>query len=100
VFEFDSDGYAEVAIRVANSINFGDGKNFNNGKNDIHQYTAILYGRAGALRAFAPLPTHFIAHDPPASKMAAGFFDGKTSHLVGFLENRLEDKALNIHVMA
>ncbi|KAL5586916.1 hypothetical protein FOVSG1_012052 [Fusarium oxysporum f. sp. vasinfectum] len=100
VFDFDSDGYAEVAIRIANGVTFGDGKKFEKGKNETHQYIAILDGRTGALRASAPLPTDYIADGPLACRVGAGFLDGKTPHLVGFLKNRRKDKNFNLLVMA
>ncbi|KAM0219120.1 hypothetical protein ACHAPA_004703 [Fusarium lateritium] len=100
VFDFDSDGYAEVAIRIANGVTFGDGTKFNKGRNETYQYMAILDGRTGALRASAPLPTDYIVDGPLASRVGAGFLDGKTPHLVGYLKNRREDKEFNLLVMA
>lgn len=100
VFDFDSDGYAEVAIRIANGVTFGDGQTFTEGKNATYQYMAILDGRTGSLRASAPLPTDYIADGPLACRVGAGFLDGKRPHLVGFLKNRRQDKEFNLLVMA
>jgi hypothetical protein len=100
VFDFDSDGYAEVAIRIANGVTFGDGEKFTKGRNATYQYMAMLDGRTGALRASAPLPTDYLADGPLASRVGAGFLDGERSHLVGFLKNRRQDNEFNLLVMA
>ncbi|KAM0547510.1 hypothetical protein ACHAPJ_010383 [Fusarium lateritium] len=100
VFDFDSDGFSEVAIRIANGVTFGDGKKFGKGKDENHQFMAILDGRTGALRASAALPTDYSSDGPLAARVGAGFLDGKTPHLVGFLKNRREDKDFNLLVVA
>ncbi|KAF4966730.1 hypothetical protein FSARC_5622 [Fusarium sarcochroum] len=100
VFDFDSDGYAEVAIRIANGVTFGDGKKFDKGEDENHQFMAILDGRTGALRASAALPTDYSSDGPLAARVGAGILDGKTPHLVGFLKNRREDKDFNLLVVA
>ncbi|RGP62699.1 fg-gap repeat family protein [Fusarium sporotrichioides] len=100
VFDFDSDGHAEVALCIANGVTFGDGKKFDKGKNDTYQYMAILDGCTGALRASAPLPTDYITDGPLVCRMGPGFLDGQTPHLVGYLKNRRKDKEFNLLIMA
>ncbi|KAL3463262.1 hypothetical protein BJX64DRAFT_287518 [Aspergillus heterothallicus] len=94
VFDFDSDGYAEVAVRVANGVVFGDGEKFEN-DNDDEQWVAILDGRTGKLKGTSPIPTDFIEHGPLAARFGVGYLDGERPHLVAFMKNRRDDKAFN-----
>ncbi|KAJ3547567.1 hypothetical protein NM208_g1456 [Fusarium decemcellulare] len=96
VFDFDSDGLAEVAIRISNGVTFGDGKKFTKGEDDDRQFIAVLNGRTGALRASAALPTKYVSDGPMGSRLGAGFLDGKTPHLVAYMKNRREDKNFNM----
>ncbi|KAI3528276.1 hypothetical protein CSPX01_16335 [Colletotrichum filicis] len=96
VFDFDSDGRAEVAIRIANGAVFGDGKTFGDGETNNHQSMAILDGRTGALRAFAPVPTDYIDDGPLAARLGAGFLDGETPHLVAYMKNRIGSGDFNL----
>ncbi|KAI3543268.1 hypothetical protein CABS01_11094 [Colletotrichum abscissum] len=96
VFDFDSDGRAEVAIRIANGVVFGDGKTFGAEETNNHQSMAILDGRTGALRAFAPVPTDYIDDGPLAARLGAGFLDGETPHLVAYMKNRIGSGDFNL----
>ncbi|KAJ0305829.1 hypothetical protein COL5a_002631 [Colletotrichum fioriniae] len=96
VFDFDSDGRAEVAIRIANGVVFGDGKIFDDGETDNHQSMAILDGRTGALRASASVPTDYIDDGPLAARLGAGFLDGETPHLVAYMKNRIGSGDFNL----
>ncbi|KAK1672379.1 hypothetical protein BDP55DRAFT_731382 [Colletotrichum godetiae] len=96
VFDFDSDGRAEVAIRIANGVVFGDGKTFDDGDTDNHQYMAIMDGLTGALRASAPVPTDYIDDGPLAARLGAGFLDGETPHLVAYMKNRIGSGEFNL----
>ncbi|EXF74727.1 hypothetical protein CFIO01_12320 [Colletotrichum fioriniae PJ7] len=96
VFDFDSDGRAEVAIRTANGVVFGDGKTFDDGETDNHQSMAILDGRTGALRASASVPTDYIDDGPLAARLGAGFLDGETPHLVAYMKNRIGSGDFNL----
>ncbi|GKT56709.1 hypothetical protein ColTof4_08747 [Colletotrichum tofieldiae] len=96
VFDFDSDGHAEVAVRIANGVTFGDGTTFDTGESDNHQFMAIIDGRTGALRAAAPVPTDYISDGPVASRLGVGFLDGETPHLVAFMKNRIGSGDFNL----
>ncbi|KAF6826640.1 hypothetical protein CMUS01_09326 [Colletotrichum musicola] len=100
VFDFDSDGRAEVAIRIANGVVFGDGTTFNQGQTNNHQFMAILNGRTGALRASAPVPTDYMADGPLAARLGAGFLDGETPHLVAYMKNRIGSGDFNLMMAA
>ncbi|MFD0478461.1 hypothetical protein ACFQ0B_67470 [Nonomuraea thailandensis] len=71
VYDLDSDGRAEVAVRVANGVTFGDGTRYT-ASDDTRQAIAILDGRTGAPRATAPVPADYLADGPmpPASASA------------------------------
>ncbi|KAM6509775.1 hypothetical protein FALCPG4_017420 [Fusarium falciforme] len=100
VFDFDSDGFAEVAIRVSNGVTFGDYEKFTSGKDDNQQFIAILDGRTGALRTSSPLPTDYASDGPMGARLGAGFFDGKTPHLFAYLKNRRQDKNFNLLMLS
>ncbi|KAK1144956.1 hypothetical protein N8T08_004671 [Aspergillus melleus] len=94
VYDFDSDGYAEVAIRIANGVTFGDGETLSNDDDD-EQWVAILDGKTGKLRARSKIPDDYIGSGPLAARFGAGYLDGKTPHLYAFMKNRNEDKSFN-----
>jgi hypothetical protein len=94
VFDFDSDGYAEVAVRIANGVVFGDGEVFEN-DNDDEQWVAILDGQTGSLKGTSPIPTDFIEDGPLAARFGVGYLDGLRPHLVAFMKNRQDGGAFN-----
>lgn len=100
VYDFDSDGYAEVAVRIANGVVFGDGEVFNRGANDDEQFIAILDGQTGALRGAAQVPTDYISDGPLAARFGVGYLDGETPHLVSYFKNRQEGGAFNLLMAA
>ncbi|KAL2107180.1 hypothetical protein VUR80DRAFT_5576 [Thermomyces stellatus] len=100
VYDFDSDGYAEVAVRIANGVTFGDGETFNEGANDTEQFIAILDGRTGALRASAQVPTDYISDGPMGARFGVGYLDGETPHLVTYMKNRQESGDFNLMMAA
>lgn len=91
VYDLDSDGKAEVAIRIANGVTFGDGETFEH-DNDTAQFMAILDGQTGALRSNSQIPDDFIDDGPLAARFGVGYLDGETPHLVAFLKNRQPDQ--------
>ncbi|KAJ0425709.1 hypothetical protein BJY00DRAFT_324329 [Aspergillus carlsbadensis] len=94
VFDFDSDGFAEVAVRIANGVVFGDGETFEN-DNDDEQWVAILDGRTGSLKGTSPIPTDFIEDGPLAARFGVGYLDGQRPHLVAFMKNRQDGGDFN-----
>ncbi|KAL4880195.1 hypothetical protein BJY04DRAFT_228702 [Aspergillus karnatakaensis] len=95
VFDFDSDGYADVAVRLANGVILGDGEEFSEGEDDAEQWVGIVDGRTGALKGSSKLPTDFIEHGPLAARFGVGYLDGVRPHLVAFMKNRRDDKGFN-----
>ncbi|KAI9148266.1 Rhamnogalacturonan endolyase YesW [Paramyrothecium foliicola] len=99
VYDFDSDGRAEVAVRIANGVTFGNGQKFTHGNNN-EQFIAILDGRTGALRARAQIPTDYISDGPLAARFGVGYLDGQKPSLVTYFKNRKDDGAFNLLMAA
>jgi hypothetical protein len=95
VFDFDSDGKAEVAIKTANGFVFGDGTKLTH-DNDEDQFVSILSGTTGAELARAPLPDDFIADGPLQCHFAAGYPDGTHPSVVTKCKNRVGSGAFNL----
>ncbi|KAL4799073.1 hypothetical protein BDV19DRAFT_385753 [Aspergillus venezuelensis] len=92
VYDFDSDGVAEVAVRVANGVVFGDGSEFGEGESDDEQWVGIVDGLTGALRGSSKIPTDYIDDGPLGARYGVGYLDGERPHLVAFLKNRQPDQ--------
>ena len=95
VYDFDSDGRAEVAVRIANGVRFGNGTTFTNSDNN-RQFIAILDGMTGAPRATAPVPTDYLADGPMYARFGVGYLDGSRPSLVAFMKNRRGNGAFNL----
>ncbi|KAH7377513.1 hypothetical protein BKA64DRAFT_253589 [Cadophora sp. MPI-SDFR-AT-0126] len=99
VYDFNSDGKAEVAIRISNGVRFGDGQTFSNSNNN-NQFIAILDGMTGALRASAQIPTDYISDGPLAARFGVGYLDGVRPHLVSYFKNRIGSGDFNLMMCA
>lgn len=100
VYDLDSDGRSEVAIRIANGVTFSDGQVFEQGADDNAQHMAILDGRTGALRASAPVPDDYIADGPLYARLGVGHLDGVQPSLVAYMKNRIGKGDFNLmHVV-
>lgn len=96
VFDLDSDGKAEVAVRIANGVIFGNGETFTSGEDDNSQFIAILDGETGILRATSEVPDDYISDGPLGARFGIGYLDGETPHLVAFLKNRQDGGDFNL----
>jgi hypothetical protein len=99
VYDFDSDGRAEVAVRIANGVTFGNGAKFNH-SNDTEQFIAILDGRTGALRSSAKVPTDYLSDGPMYARFATCYLDGQKPSLVAYMKNRIGSGNFNLMVTA
>ncbi|MDT0342453.1 rhamnogalacturonan lyase family protein [Streptomyces litchfieldiae] len=99
VYDFNSDGRAEVAVRIADGVRFGDGTTWTH-SDDNRQFMAILDGRTGALRNWAAVPTDYIADGPMAARLGVAYLDGTTPSLVAYMKNRQDNGAFNLMVTA
>ncbi|MFF3501067.1 hypothetical protein [Streptomyces sp. NPDC003247] len=100
VYDFDGDGKAEVAARIADGVTFGDGSVFSEGEDDDHQFIAMLDGLTGAPRATAAVPDDYIADGPMYARFAVGYLDGHTPSLVAFMKNRVGRGKFNLMITA
>jgi rhamnogalacturonan endolyase len=97
VQDLDSDGRAEVAVRISRGVVFGDGQVFG-GTDDVSQSMAIIDGITGALRASTPLPDDYKSDGPLYARLGVGYLDGKTPSLVGFMKNRVGNGGFNLMI--
>lgn len=95
VYDFDSDGRAEVALRIADGVRFGDGTTWTH-ENDARQFMAVLDGRTGTLRNWSAVPTTYLADGPMAARLGVAYLNGTTPSLVAFMKNRQGNGAFNL----
>ncbi len=99
VYDLDGDGKAEVMIRTANGVTFGDGTTLTN-SNDNNQFISVLDGMTGAERARIQIPTDYIADGPMGAQFGIGYLNGTTPSLVAVMKNRIGSGAFNMMVCA
>lgn len=99
VYDFNMDGRAEVALKIADGVTFGDGATWTHA-DDNRQFMAILDGQSGALRNWAAIPTDYLADGPMAARFGVGHLDGVTPSLVAFMKNRKDDGSFNLMIGA
>jgi hypothetical protein len=99
VYDFNNDGRAEVALKIADGVTFGDGATWTHA-DDNRQFMAILDGRTGALANWAAIPTDYLADGPMAARFGVGHLDGTTPSLVAFMKNRKDDGSFNLMIAA
>ncbi len=99
VYDIDMDGSAEVMVRIADGVTFGDGTVYTNKTHDNAQVIAVIDGMTGKLKASQPVPNDWLDEGPMACMMEIGYLDGQTPSLICWLKNRNDDKSFNsIHV--
>jgi rhamnogalacturonan endolyase len=96
VYDLDSDGRAEVAVRIANGVRFGNGVTYNGLGDNTRQAIAILDGMTGAARATAPVPTDYLADGPMYARFGVGHLDGVNPSLVAYMKNRIGSGDFNL----
>ncbi|MEU6249122.1 hypothetical protein [Glycomyces sp. NPDC047010] len=99
VYDFNSDGYAEVALKIADGVVFGDGQTWTHA-DDNRQWIAILDGRTGALRNYAGIPQDYLADGPMAAQFGVGYLDGQRPSLVVSMKNRIGSGDFNMMIAA
>ncbi|GIF41805.1 rhamnogalacturonan lyase family protein [Actinoplanes xinjiangensis] len=95
VYDLDSDGRAEVALRIADGVRFGNGTTFGNA-DDNRQFIAILDGLTGAPRATAAVPADYLADGPMMARLGVGHLDGVNPSLVAYMKNRVGNGGFNL----
>ncbi|WP_340113238.1 autotransporter-associated beta strand repeat-containing protein [Maribellus mangrovi] len=94
VYDMDEDGKAEVMVRTANGVVFGDGSVLQHNNNNV-QFVSVIDGLTGMERARAEIPNSYISVGPLACSMGVGYLNGITPSLVTFFKNRNSDKSFN-----
>ncbi len=99
VYDIDCDGYAEVMVRIADGVTFGDGSQYTNSDTNA-QEIAVIDGMTGALQDSAPVPDDKSEAGPKACMMEIGYLDGVKPSLVCWVKNRNDDKNFNSYNVA
>jgi len=95
VFDFDSDGAAEVAVKTANGFVFGDGAVLEH-DNDADQFVSIVDGATGMEVARTRLPDDFITDGALQCHFGVGYFDGVHPSVVTKCKNRVGNGGFNL----
>ena len=95
VYDMDCDGYADVVLRIADGVTFGDGTKFTNSSDTQAQFIAVIDGRTGSLKDYTPVPDDFKGVGTMACMMEIGYLDGVNPSVVCWMKNRNTDKTFN-----
>ena len=99
VYDFDGDGRAEVALRSADGVVFGNGATLSGLGTNV-QAVSIINGLTGAERARATIPTDYLADGPMAAHFGVAYLNGTTPSLVAKLKNRVGSGGFNLMMLA
>jgi hypothetical protein len=99
VQDFNSDGFAEVALKFADGVTFGDGQTWTHA-DDNRQWVGVLDGRTGRLLNYAGVPTDYLADGPMGMHFGVGDLDGTRPYLVASMKNRKDDGDFNMMIAA
>lgn len=93
VADVNGDGKAEVIIKIANGVTFGDGTQWVNSDNN-KQWIAVLEGATGKLLKYCSIPQDYISVGPLACRLGVG----NGNNIFAFMKNRNADKSFNCMV--
>lgn len=93
VGDVNGDGKAEVIIKIANGVKFGDGSTWTNSDNN-KQWIAVLNGATGARLKYCAIPTDYLSTGPLACQLGIG----NSNNIYAFMKNRNADKSFNCMV--
>lgn len=99
VYDFDGDGYAEVAVRTARGVILPDGTTIT-GPDDTTQYLSILNGLTGRELARVTLTNLWPSDGPMNFRMGVMYCDGVHPSLIMEGENRHGSGAFQREAMA
>jgi hypothetical protein len=95
VYDLNGDGKAEVLLKVADGVTFGDGSVFQNAEPG-KQFIAIVDGMTGVPLATHPFPDDFYAQAGPyGTQLGIGYADGVHPTIYFWGRNRNPDKSFN-----
>lgn len=99
VYDLNGDGKAEVVLKIANGVTFGDGAVWTN-SSDTKQWLAVLDGMTGRLLNYSSLPDDYLSVGPLATQLGIGYLNGTTPSIVVFAKNRNANGSFNCVVAA
>ena len=99
VYDMNSDGKAEVILKIANGVKFPDGTTFTNSDSN-KQFIAIVNGQTGNLVSNLAFPTDFYAKSGKYGTQLGAGWNGATPIIYGWLRNRNSDKSFNDIIVA
>ncbi len=92
VYDLDSDGKAEVAVRTANGVSVKNAAGTEVARvtagDDLTQFVSIIDGMTGVERARTTLPSPFLEHGPMYYQCAVAYLDGQRPSVIFSGENR------------
>jgi rhamnogalacturonan endolyase len=88
VYDLDGDGKAEVIVKSARGVTFGDGTVVTAG-NTVSQNISVLDGMTGVERARVALPNPWPQNGPLATLFGVGYCDGVQPSLLIHAKNRV-----------
>ncbi len=88
VYDMDGDGKAEVLLRTANGVVFGNGVVASGGATNNVQFISVLDGMTGAEMARATAPNPRLTDGPMNGHMGIAYLDGKRPSLLWAAKNR------------
>lgn len=99
VYDLDGDGKAEVFVRTANGVIFGDGKILDH-ENNIDQFISVIDGMTGKEKARTSLPNDYISDGPMGGHLGIAYLNGENPSLIMKMQNRNAVKIFNLLVAA
>ncbi|BCY06341.1 DUF6250 domain-containing protein [Actinoplanes sp. L3-i22] len=98
VYDLDSDGRAEVAVKTANGTTFADGAVVRSA-NPLDQFVSVIDGRTGAERSRVPVAADFVADGPSGGQYGVGYLDGVHPSLITKQVTRIGAKRGDFRVL-
>lgn len=98
VFDLDGDGRAEIAVKTAPGVVFGDGSTLEG--SGATQYLSILDGLTGKELARAPFPTDYLADGNLQCQFNVGYLDGERPSVITKCKNRVGSGGFNLMIVA
>jgi autotransporter-associated beta strand protein len=95
VYDITGDGKAEVIIRTANGVKFGDGTVLNYPANDNVQFISVLNGMTGAEMSRTLYDNPYLVEGPMNGHMGIAYLDGIHPSVVWEAKNRTGDTNFN-----
>nr|WP_288834436.1 thrombospondin type 3 repeat-containing protein [uncultured Flavobacterium sp.] len=95
VCDINSDGKAEVIIRTANGVKFGDGSVLNYPADDRVQFISVLNGMTGAEISRTQYNNPYLVHGAMNGHFGIAYLDGIHPSLVWEAKNRRDDGVFN-----